>query len=177
MMLLVGDNDLRRDEMERPLAAPLFSFILGLSLAGIYSYYFPATFLLPLLAVTFLTIFLKRDVPFCIALSLLMFVCGNLSLRPFVSPELTPSHIIHLCGDEPLIVEGVIDSRPEATERGSRLYLQVEQVFREKKSAFVTGRLLVYLGEGRTPLLTGDRVRLAARLQRPRNYGLQIGRA
>ena len=158
--------------MERPLAAPLFSVILGLSVAGIYSYFFPSNFLLPLLAVTFLSIFLKRGFPFFIALSLLMFVCGNLSLRPFVSPELTQNHIVHLCDDEPLIVEGVIDSRPEATERGSRLYLQVEQVFREKKSASVTGRLLVYLGEGRTPLLTGDRVRLAARLQRPRNYGL-----
>ena len=158
--------------MERPLAVPLFAAILGLSLSGIFSYFVPVDILPPLLAVTFLSIFVRRGYPFIVALALLMFACGNLSLRPFVAPDFTPNHLVRLCRDEPLIVEGVIDSRPEATERGGRIYLQAEQVFAENTRASVTGRLLLYVGEGRAPFLTGDRVRFATRLQRPRNYGL-----
>ena len=39
--------------MERPLAVPLFSAILGLSLAGVFTYFLPPNVLPPLLAATF----------------------------------------------------------------------------------------------------------------------------
>ena len=46
--------------MERPLAVPLFSAILGLSLAGVFTYFLPPNVLPPLLAATFLALFLRR---------------------------------------------------------------------------------------------------------------------
>lgn len=158
--------------MERPLVAPLFSVILGLSLAGIYSFYVPENLLVPLLAVIFLTIFLRSCILFIGFLSLLLLVWANLSLQPFVVPRLPPNHVARFITDEPLIVEGVIDSRPEATERGCKVYLRAERLFRDREVAAVSGRLLLYVGEGRTNWLTGDRVRFASRLQKPRNYGL-----
>lgn len=158
--------------MERPLAAPLFSFILGLSLAGVYSCFLPPYLLLPLLAVTFLAIFLKSRAPFAFALSLLLFVCGNLSLEPFVSPRLQPDHIAHFVADDQVIIEGVIDARPQATERGCKIYLRAERIFRERKVAHVTGRVALYAGAGRTRFMTGDRVRFMSRIRKPRNYGI-----
>lgn len=158
--------------MERPLAAPLFSIILGLSLAGIYSYILPAGILLPLALTTFLTIFLGSRFPFAVSLSLLLFACGNLSLEPFVSPQLPPDHIARFVSDEHFIVEGVIDSRPAATERGCKVCIRAEKLFRNREVASVTGRVLIYVDEGRTEFLTGDRVRFLSRLRKPRNYGL-----
>src|SRR6266545_256774 len=158
--------------MERPLAAPLFSLILGLSLAGIYGFFLPAFLLLPLLALAFTAVFCKSRIPFTLAISILLFVCGNLSLKPFVLPSLPPGHIANFLSEEPVTIEGVIDSRPEAGERGTRLYVQAEKIFRERQYAAVEGRLLLYIGEGRIECLTGDRVRFSSRIQRPRSYGL-----
>jgi hypothetical protein len=101
--------------MERPLAAPLLSLILGLSMAGMYSFFLPSGILWPLLAVTLLTIFLKNRLPFLVSLSFSLFVCGNLLLAPYIQPHLPPDQIARFQSDEQVIVEGVIDSRPEAT--------------------------------------------------------------
>ncbi|HEY6871927.1 MAG TPA: DNA internalization-related competence protein ComEC/Rec2 [Geobacteraceae bacterium] len=158
--------------MERPLAAPLLSVILGISVAGMYSFYVPASLLAPLLAVTFLSLFLRSRVPFVCALSCILFAGANLSLQPFVAPRLPSNHVARFVADEPVIVEGIIDSRPEATQRGGKVYLRAERIFRDREVASVTGRVLLFIGEGRTDWLTGDRVRFASRLQKPRNYGL-----
>ncbi len=158
--------------MERPLAAPLFSLIIGLSCAGLYPCFLPRNILPSLLAVTLLTVFLKHRYPFLVSLTLLMFAAGNLLLEPYVQPRLTPDHIARFQSDEPVIVEGVIDSRPEATERGMKLYVRTEEVYREKRRTLVSGRLLLSVGEGRGGWMTGDRVRFASRIRMPRNYGL-----
>ncbi|KAF0216843.1 MAG: competence protein [Geobacteraceae bacterium] len=158
--------------MERPLFLPLFSIVSGLSLAGLFFRFFPAPYVFPLLAVAFCAIFLKNRYPFLISVSLLLFVWGNLSLQPFLQPHHGPDHIVNFASEEPVTVEGIIDGRPEATEQGSRLYLRVERVYRKGSSAPASGRLLLYIGEGRVELLTGDRVRFVSRIHKPRNYGL-----
>lgn len=158
--------------MGRPLALPLFSLILGLSLAGNYSYSCSSKMLVPLLAVTFLTIFLKSRLPFLISLSLLLVVSGNLLLQPYLEPLLPPDHIARFQSEEQEIIEGVIDSRPEATERGGRLFIMAKEVYRGKQRILVSGRLLLFIGEGKTDLMTGDRVRFSSRIRQPRNFGL-----
>ena len=104
--------------MGRPLAVPLLAFILGLALAGNYGYFFPPVLLVSLLAATLLSVFLRCRQPFWILLSLSLFVSGDLLLEQTVNPDLPPGHIARCQSEEPVIVEGVIDSRPEATERG-----------------------------------------------------------
>lgn len=158
--------------IERPLFIPLASIIAGLSIAGFYSLFLPENLLLPLSVISFFTILVRQRLPFLIALSLLFFCWGNLAVKPLIQPSLEINHIAHFVGDKPVTIEGVIDGRPEATERGSRLYLHVERLFAGESHAAVTGRLLLHVGEGRVTFLTGDRVRFVTRLHKPRNYGL-----
>lgn len=157
---------------ERPLFIPLASIVAGLSIAGLYSFFVPERLLFTLLLVSFVTVFVRKRLPFLIALSLLFFCWGNLSVKPLIRPVLESNHIVNFVGDKPVTIEGVIDSRPEATERGSRLYLRVERLFAGEGYALATGKVLLHVGEGRVPFLTGDRIRFAARLYKPRNYGL-----
>ncbi len=158
--------------MERPLFIPVLSAITGLTSAGVLGWSLPTSMLLPLLVLGFLAIFIKHRCSFLLAVALLCFCWGNLALQPYLAPQLPANHIARSVADEPLQVEGIIDSRPEATERGSRVTLQTERLYRQNSYAPVTGRLILYIGEGTTALLTGDRVRFTTRLRPPRNFGL-----
>lgn len=158
--------------MERPFFLPLLSILSGLSVAGLFSRFFPLSYIYPVLAIAFCAIFLKNRYPFLISVSLLLFVWGNLSLQPYLQPHHAPDHIALFASEEPVTVEGVIDGRPEATEQGSRLYLHVEMIGKERSFTHASGRLILYIGEGRTELLTGDRVRFVSRIRLPRNFGL-----
>ncbi|RQW78028.1 MAG: DUF4131 domain-containing protein, partial [Geobacter sp.] len=158
--------------LERPLLLPLFAVVAGICCGGLFSIYVPENTITPLASVTFLSIFLKKRSPFLLFLAILLFATGNLSVKPFLLPDLQQNHIARFASDEQLVVEGVIASRPEATEAGSKLYLRVEQVILDKRTSGATGRVLLFIEEGHTGFLTGDRVRFASRINRPRNYGL-----
>jgi competence protein ComEC len=158
--------------MERPLAAPLISLVAGLSLAGLYPVH-PVPAVLPtLLAVAFLTLFLKNRLLFQLSLCLLLFASGSYLLGPCLAPRLGPEHIAAWQSDDPVTVEGVIDSRPEATERGGRLCIRTKEVYQGRQRTLVSGRLLLYVGEGKPDLMTGDRVRFSSRIRKPRNFGI-----
>jgi len=156
----------------RPLLIPLFSIIAGLSTACLSGMFFPPLILLPLLAATLAFVFLKNRIPFLLSLSLCFFVWGDLSLEPLLSPRFPPDSIIHYAGNEMHVVEGVIDSRPKWLETGGRLSLRVTRLFQEGRPVPAGGRLLLYVGEGRGELLTGDLVRFESRIRRPRNFGV-----
>jgi competence protein ComEC len=158
--------------MERPLALPLLSVMLGISLAGTGGVYLPGPLLLPLLAAALCALFLKSRLPFLAALALLMFTCGNQLLETYLAPPFPPGHIVRFQSDEPVVVEGVIDSRPEATEKGCRLTVQAVEVYRDRHRTRVTGRMQLTVGEGMVALHTGDRIRFASRIRKPRNFGL-----
>lgn len=158
--------------MERPLFVPLLGVVAGLSTAGIFAWFLPETVVVPFLALGLAAAFHTRRWPFLLILFLLMFSWGNLALKPLLTPRFSASHIASFATDGQVAVEGVIDSRPEATERGSRLYLQTEKVCRNGTCAAATGRLVLYVGEGRVTQRTGDRLRFLSRIQRPRNYSL-----
>lgn len=140
--------------------------------AGLSPFLLPQWVVLPLLAVLLAAVFVKGRTPFLLALSLLFFLWGNLSLKALCSPELPPDHIARFASDEPVIIEGVVEKRPEAGDRGSRILLMAERVWRERQCATVAGRFLLHVGEGRVQLLSGDRVRFASPIRLPRNYGL-----
>jgi competence protein ComEC len=158
--------------MERPLFFPLFSVIAGLSTAALFMQFTPQSLVLPLLILSLCAVFCDNRSPFLIVLSLLLFCAANISLKPFLIPDLPPEHIALNSSEEPVIVEGVIDSRPEATEHGCRLYLRAEKLYKNNTHKDVTGRLLLSVKEGGVDCVTGDRVRFASRIKRPRNYGL-----
>jgi competence protein ComEC len=158
--------------MERPLAVPLLSLMLGLCLAGTGTLFVTGTLLLPLLAATLCALFFRSRLPFLAALALLMFTCGNLLFVQSLRPLLPPDHIVRLASEEPVIVEGVVDGRPEAAGEGCRLTVRADEVYRDNLRTRVSGRVLLTVGAGMAALETGDRVRFSSRIRKPRNYGL-----
>ncbi len=187
--------------MERPFFFPLFSVMAGLSAGFLYAAYPPGYSVPILLFLTFCTLFVKSRIPFYIALSLLFFCVGDLSLKPFLNPQLPATDISNFCSEESVVIEGVIDSRPECTEQGFRLYVRAERLYARKSRqslgggrigkdepcsnshpgvfcpgsdayAPVTGRMLLSVKEGEPHFLTGDRVRFMSPVRKPRNLGL-----
>ncbi|WP_224983081.1 DNA internalization-related competence protein ComEC/Rec2 [Geomonas agri] len=149
---------------------PLAALITGLATTHLFDT-FPPTWSLPaLLSVTLAASFLRSRSPFLIALALLFFVWGQLSLQPFLR---SLPGLERFASDRPLIIEGVVDARPEpGSTGGSRVYVQVERVQADGREQRVSGRLLVYVKEGRPALHIGDRIKFASRIRVPRNLGL-----
>ena len=101
---------------------------------------------------------------------MLFLVWGALSLQPFLRPV---DRLASFAGERPVVIEGVVDRRPEGfASGGGRVYLQVERVGAAEADTAVTGRLLVYIKQGRAQLGTGDRIRFSSRIRKPRGYGL-----
>ena len=86
--------------------------------------------------------------------------------------EFSADSIVRFAGEEPLLIEGIIDARPEWQEAGGRIYLRVVRIFRDNSQIRVSDRILLFVGEGRANLATGDLVRFVSRVSRPRNFGI-----
>jgi competence protein ComEC len=158
--------------MERPFLAPLFSMIAGLT-TGLFTYRFvPSYIVFPLFLMTLCAGFIKSRAPFVLSISLLFFCAANLSLKPFLLPEHPQSDIALHCSEEPAVIEGVIVNRPQSMEHGWRIILQAEQLINNNEPLAVKGRVSLSVKAGGFDLLTGDRVRFASRIRKPRNYGL-----
>jgi competence protein ComEC len=156
--------------LERPLLIPLASLIAGLCMADLLSSAPPAWALAALITTTLAASLVKGRLPFLLSVSMLFFVWGGVSLKPFFAPDETLS--LYLT-ERPVLIEGVIDERPEALPSGaSRLFVQVERLYLEKEERAVSGRLLVNVKGGRAQLYSGDRILLSSKLRKPRNYGL-----
>jgi competence protein ComEC len=161
---------LRRCALERPLLIPLASLIAGLCTADFLGSTPPSWALAALLVVTLLASLVKAPIPFLLSLSLLFFVWGGLSLQPFLAPA---AGIAGFASDLPVLIEGVVDERPEGLDTGgARLYLQVERISGDRGAAAVKGRMLLQVKEGRAQLNTGDRILFSSKIRRPRNLGI-----
>lgn len=156
----------------RPLFLPLLGMVAGLCAAHHFSLVLSPWLPGALLAASLVALFCRSPLPFAALLLLLFFAWGALSLRPFLTPDLPPHHAARQVSPGPVIIEGVIDGRPEADGPGWRLSLRAERIVREGNTVPVTGRILVFVKEGRGAVLTGDRIRFAARLRTPENFGL-----
>lgn len=157
---------------DRPFLLPLLSLVAGLCSVHLFAFFVPQWILVPCLITVLLGIFAQDNRFFSAPLVILFFTWGNLSLQPFLEPQFTPNHISRFCSSEPFAVEGVIDSRPEMTPNGYRLYIQAENIYKRNACARVTGRLILYVKEGSGTFLTGDRIRFVARLRLPENMGM-----
>jgi competence protein ComEC len=156
----------------RPLFFPLLGAILGLSLTTFYPVTVPLWGMATLLFLTFIAIFTPTRQLFTILLFLTTLSWGSSALQPVLSTEYTPRTLIWYAGDQERTLEGIIDERPESTGTGCRVVIRTERFLVDGRPVPVVGRLLLYVREGRTPWVTGDRVRCITKLRRPRNYGL-----
>ncbi|UPU38306.1 DNA internalization-related competence protein ComEC/Rec2 [Geomonas paludis] len=149
---------------------PLAALIAGLATTDLLDTFPPTWCLGALLGLTLAASFLRSRYPFLMALALLFFVWGQLSLQPFLRP--TPG-LERFASDRLVAIQGVLDARPEpGSTGGSRVYLQVKRVSVDGREQSASGRLLVFVKEGRAALHIGDRIKLSSRLRVPRNLGL-----
>lgn len=155
--------------LERPLLLPLLSIVAGVASAASFSLYVPAGLAVVLLILAVPALISRSRIPFSIILSLLFLVWGNLSVEPYLRPQFPPGHISGFAGDDPVVIEGIVTERPQPTDGGCRMQIAAEKLCRRDGYTPVTGKLLLYIAEGRTRLVTGDRVRFSSRLSRPRN--------
>lgn len=157
---------------ERPLLIPLFSLIAGISFANQWQFSLPAPILFLLLATCLLAVFFVRRFLFLCCLSLCFFVAGAGAMESCLAPRFPSDSIVRFADEKSLVIEGIIDARPEWQEDGGRIYLRTVRIFRGKTEEQVSGRILLYVGEGHAALATGDLVRFVSRLSRPRNFGI-----
>lgn len=149
---------------------PLSSLVAGVVLADLCDVAPPSWPAAALLAVTFAACFVRSRFPFTLSIAALFMVWGALSMKPFLRPD---DELGAFVRDRPVTVDGCVDARVEgAASGGSRVYLGVERVTDAEREYAACGRLLVYVKNGRPKLFTGDRVRLATRLRKPRSLGV-----
>lgn len=158
--------------MERPLLIPLAALVAGLCTSWFLPGAIPFSIPLVLLFFAFAAaaFFLRSPIPFICAIVALLFVWGYLSLQQRHHP--TGDELKRFTDGTPLIIEGIVVSRPENREQGGRLTIGVERVFSAGRLVPATGRALVSIGDGLPPYTTGDRIRFETRLRVPRPYGL-----
>ncbi|QXE92881.1 DNA internalization-related competence protein ComEC/Rec2 [Geomonas subterranea] len=149
---------------------PLAALIAGLATTHLLDVFPPAWCLAASLATTLAACLVRSRFPFLLSLALFFFVWGQLSLQPYLRPDCA---LERLASGSPVVIDGELDCRPEPTASGgSRVYLQVDRVSVDDREVPASGRLLVYVKEGRVGLHTGDRVRFTSRIRVPRNLGL-----
>ncbi len=156
----------------RPLFNPLLSAMSGLVAAYLWGV-FPSQFLLvPLALILLVCVFRECRYLFHAVVALAFFVWGGASLKPYLEPEFAADSVVHLADGTSCVIDGIIDERPQWKDGGGKLYLRTVRLLLPRLSVRLSGRILLYVGEGRGEFLTGDLVRFRTRFSRPRNFGV-----
>ena len=157
---------------EWPLLIPFFAFVAGLSIADFSGILLPLHAVAAALCCLILSCFISTTFSPMLGSCAFFLVWGLYALTPWKSPLPLPNSIQQYATHNPVIVEGVIRSRPVSTPTGSSFVLQVEEVIRESSTAVASGRLMVYVSAGDVTLARGDRIRFATRIALPHRLGL-----
>ncbi|GFE61175.1 DNA internalization-related competence protein ComEC/Rec2 [Geobacter sp. AOG2] len=155
-----------------PLLIPFWSMAVGLCLADGYSVAVPVGVLAAVFSCLVLSSLIKSSIPFLLCSATFFFVLGLYFLGAYLHPVVPAYDIRNFATRDPIIVEGIVQSRPVAAAQGCSFVLRVEGVVREGSPVPACGRLMVYLATGDTPLTRGDRVRCMARITVPHRLGI-----
>ncbi|KAB0666779.1 DNA internalization-related competence protein ComEC/Rec2 [Oryzomonas japonica] len=155
-----------------PLLIPFWAMAVGLCLADRRAIAVPFSLLAAVFCCLLLSCLIKTPIVYLLCTTAFFFALGLHSLGPYTNPAIPASDIRNFAARTPAIVEGVIDSRPTTTSRGSSFVLRAEGVFKEGGTVPACGRLMISLDGGDVTLARGDRVRCAARIALPHRLGL-----
>jgi len=155
-----------------PLLIPFWAMAAGLCLADGGSVTAPAGVLAAVFCCLLLSCLIKNRVPFLLTSALFFFVLGLYSLGPYLNPPLPTCDIRNFAARAPVMVEGIVKSRPVAAIHGSSFELQVERVVRDGRPVPACGRLMVSVANADAGLARGDRICCAARVSVPHRLGL-----
>lgn len=157
---------------DRPLFVPFVAMIAGLTLADLNGILLPFSAVAAAVCCLTLSCFLSCRSLFYVCVFVCFLVWGLYALTPWTSPPSLPYAIQHHAGPGPVIVEGIVASRPVATATGNSFVMQTEAVFKEGRAVPAHGNVMIYVAAGDASLARGDRVRLATRIVLPRRLGL-----
>ena len=101
---------------------------------------------------------------------LFFFVLGIFSIRIYLDPPRSPSHISHFHGFDQIALEGIVDRPPQRSSDGTRLLIRSEKVILSNRHIPVDGYLLLFLKEEGEPLGLGNRLRFLCKLYPPRGF-------
>ena len=151
--------------MNRTLRLPLIPIFIVYTI-GIYLGHFNLPFhpqglilfLSVLLVLWALFIVIKRArLGFWIAL-LFFLVFGIFSIRIYLEPPRSPSHISQFHGFDQIRLEGIVDRPPHRSSDGTRLLIRPEKAILSNRHIPVDGYLLLFLKEECEPLSLGNRL-------------------
>lgn len=155
-----------------PFLIPFLFMAAGLTLAAFYGCYCDAITVTAVFSCLILSCYIRSSWLFVICSALFFFLFGTYALQPWLSPKPASCTIRTKATDTPIIIEGVISSRPLVDFDGSRLVVETEQVLDKGRSESVSGRLLLYVSTGDIALSRGDRIRFESRVSVPHLLGL-----
>lgn len=154
----------------RPLLLPFISLAAGCMLQ--YLLDVPVVMLVPVIFLCLMACLLPARSAWLYGFAVALFWTGwGLWALTRYDLDSSPSFIRTL-DMVPVVVEGVINSRPVHLQDGQRLDLLVEQIQAPTQAYRWSGRLLVTIAGGQGDWLTGDRIRFPARIKLPRLLGL-----
>ena len=155
-----------------PLIPIFVAYTSGIYL-GQFDFPFPSQgliLLLILLALWALFMGMKRTQLGSWMAVLFFFVLGIFSIRIYLDPPQSPSHISHFTGFDRIALEGIVDRPPQRSPDGTRLLIRSEKVVLSNRHVPVDGYLLLFLKEESEPLCVGNRLRLLCKLYPPRGF-------
>ncbi|HEX9080481.1 MAG TPA: DNA internalization-related competence protein ComEC/Rec2 [Desulfuromonadaceae bacterium] len=157
---------------ERPLLIPLAALAAGLAIGDAGGMLLPCSAVAAAFCCLLLSCLVRGRLVFGTATALFFLVWGAYALTPWKSPPASPCDVRQYAGAGPVIVEGVVQSRPVASAEGGSFVMGLEKVVREGVVVPACGNLMVSVTSGDISLARGDRVRLGTRIVLPRRLGL-----
>lgn len=155
-----------------PLLIPFWAMATGLCLADGCSVTVPVGVLAAVFCCLLLSCLIKHGVPFLLCLALFFFTFGLYALGPYLNPDPAACDIRNFAARTPVMIEGIVQSRPVASTLGSSFVLRVEGAVRDGHPVPACGRLMVHVAKADVIMARGDRIRCMARIAEPHRLGI-----
>ncbi len=157
---------------EHPLFIPLSALVAGLVISDVSGISLPFSAVAAALCCLVLSCFVRGRLVVGISTFVFFLIWGLYALTPWKSPPASPYDVQQYAGHGPVIVEGIVLSRPVATAGGSSFVMGLEGVITGVTAVPARGNLMISVSSGDITVARGDRVRLATRIVQPRRLGL-----
>jgi len=166
-----------RTETDRTLRLPLLPIFTAFTI-GLYFGHFdlPFTsqglifFLFIFLALWALFVIMKRTLLGSWMAFAFFILFGIYSIHIYLHPEHPASHISHFIGFNRIVLEGILDRPPKATQGRTQLLIRCEKVILTNRSIPVEGDLLLLVKEKHVPFHLGDRLRFLCKIYSPHGF-------
>ena len=154
------------------MLVPLLAMMTGLVLADITGTSVPFPFVVSAYACLLISCRIPHRAPSQILYALFFFILGLHMLIPWQFGADSQSNVKYLAGRDPVLVEGVVATRPVNAETGGTFVLNVLRSYEGHTARPVRGTLMVYVTSGDILVMRGDLIRFSTRITVPHRLGL-----